>query len=97
MREASARNGMGREFARRSHQWNLPAAHLVSPVSKVPALLSAEHGFVQGKISRWTRECLEASLASNEDYVNKLEMSRGIISEKRIKIPSSQGEKSDEC
>lgn len=67
----------------------------MSSVSSLPALLPAQHGFIQGQISRCIRECLETSLAFNEDYVNKFKMPRGIISEslgmrKRIKMPSNR-------
>jgi hypothetical protein len=92
VRETPPRNGVGRKLPRRQNQRNLPATHLVSAVSSLPALLPPQHGSLQGKVSRWFRECLEASLAFNADYVNKFKMPRGIISRrilgKRIKMIS---------
>lgn len=85
VRETSAWNRVGREHTWRQNQRNLLAAHLMSSVPSLSALLPAQHGSVQGQISRCFGKRLETSLAFNEDYANKLKMPRGIIS-KRLNL-----------
>lgn len=81
MREASTRGRVGGVLYRRQNQWNLPSAHLMSSMSTMSSLLPTQYGSLQRKVTWRSRERLKASLATNEDHVNKLAMPRGVVNE----------------
>lgn len=65
VREAPARNGVGRELYGRPDQRYLPAADLVFAVPPMSALFPAQYGPVQGEVPGGAGKRLQAGLATD--------------------------------
>lgn len=81
MRKTSTRSRVGRVLYRRQNQWNISTAHLMPSMSSLSSLLPTQHGSLQGEITWRSRERLKASMATNENHVNKLALPRGVVNE----------------